>query len=254
MLKGVTAFVTGGASGLGRATVERLSKQGANVVLADLPSSDGDTVAKSLRNVVFAPVDVTKEKDVEDGLEAATKNFKNVNFVVNCAGIGFAKRTLDLKRNAPHSLTDFERVVRVNTVGTFNVIRLAAAVFQKNDPNPDGARGVIVNTASIAAYDGQIGQAAYAASKGAITTMTLPIARDLGPIGIRVVTIAPGLFETPLLKGLPEPVRKNLVQYCSFPPRLGNPDEFAHLVEHIWQNGMINGCVIRLDAGMRMPA
>lgn len=254
MFKGVTALVTGGASGLGRATVERLSRQGANVVLADLPSSNGEKVAKELQNVTFAPVDVTKETDVQNALNIANDKLKNLRIVVNCAGIAVGKRTLDLKRSAAHPLSDFQKVLQVNTVGTFNVARLAAVSIWKNQPDSDGSRGVIVNTASIAAYDGQIGQCAYSASKGAITAMTLPMARDLGAAGIRVVTIAPGLFETPLLEGLPAAAKNNLVQYCSFPGRLGRPDEFAHLVEHIYQNQMLNGCVIRLDAGLRMPA
>ncbi|XP_034252377.1 3-hydroxyacyl-CoA dehydrogenase type-2 [Thrips palmi] len=254
MLKGVSAFVTGGASGLGRATVERLSKQGANVVLADLPNSDGPNAAKGLKNVIFAPIDVTQEKDVQQALGTAVNKFKRLDLVVNCAGIGYAQRTVNLKKKSPHTLKDFQRVLEVNTLGTFNVIRLAAVHFQANEPKEDGSRGVFVNTASIAAFDGQVGQSAYSASKGAITAMTLPIARDLGPIGVRVVTIAPGLFETPLLQGLPAPAINNLVQYAAFPERLGKPDEFAHLVEHIFQNSMLNGCVIRLDAAMRMPA
>lgn len=254
MLKGVGAFVTGGASGLGRATVERLSKQGASVVLADLPNSDGPNVAKGLKNVTFTPIDVTQENNVQNALKEAVDTVKRLDLVVNCAGIGLAARTLNLKTKTPHSLKDFHKVLEVNTLGTYNVIRLAAVHLQANEPKEDGSRGVFVNTASIAAYDGQTGQSAYSASKGAITAMTLPIARDLGPIGIRIVTIAPGLFETPLLKGLPPAAINNLVQYAAFPERLGKPDEFAHLVEHIFQNTMLNGCVIRLDAAMRMPA
>ena len=254
MLKGVTALVTGGASGLGRATVERLSRQGANVVLSDLPHSDGHKVASSLQNVEFAPADITQEKDVLSSLQVVTSKFKNLHLVVNCAGIGFAGRIVDIKKKEPHSLKNFQKVLEVNTIGAFNVTRLAAPIILQNAPDEDGGRGVIVNTASIAAYDGQIGQCAYSASKGAITSMTLPIARDLGPMGIRAVTIAPGLFETPLLEKLPAQVKNNLIQYAPFPSRLGRPDEFAHLVEHIYQNKMLNGCVIRIDAGMRMPA
>lgn len=254
MLKGVTALVTGGASGLGRATVERLSKQGANVVLADLKSSDGATVAGNLERVVFTPVDVTKEEEVKAGVKKAVEKFKNLNLVVNCAGIGLAKRMVDLKKKAPHPLQDFKRVLEINTIGTFNVMTQAAVCMMNNTPDGERSRGVIVNTASIAAFDGQIGQAAYSASKGAIAAMTLPASRDLGPVAIRVVTIAPGLFETPLLEGLPEQVKNHLVQYTAYPRRLGRPDEFAHLVEHIYQNEMLNGCVIRLDAAMRMPA
>jgi 3-hydroxyacyl-CoA dehydrogenase/3-hydroxy-2-methylbutyryl-CoA dehydrogenase len=247
------SLVTGGASGLGKATVERFAKQGAKVVMVDLPNSNGEALARELGdNVIFQPTDVTSEGQVLAALDAAEKEFGgHVNTVVNCAGIGVAMKTVGKK--GAHPLELFQKCLEVNTMGTFNVIRLSADRMSTIEPDEDGGRGVIVNTASVAAYDGQIGQAAYAASKGAIVGMTLPIARDLASMGIRVNTIAPGLFLTPLLEGLPEKVQHQLGQSVPFPSRLGNPDEYAHLVQAIVENPMMNGEVVRCDGAIRMP-
>jgi len=253
MLKTAVTLVTGGASGLGKATVERFVQNGAKVVLCDLPTSSGNEVAKSLgENVVFVPVDVTSEKDVLAAVETAQSKFGRLDVAVNCAGTAVASRTYNFNKNVAHRLEDFARVLNINTVGTFNVIRLSVALIGKNEPNVDGQRGVIVNTASVAAYDGQVGQAAYAASKAAVVGMTLPIARDLSGQGIRVVTIAPGLFNTPMLAGLPEKVRAQLAADIPFPKRLGNPSEYAHLVEAIVNNPLLNGETIRIDGALRM--
>ncbi|KAM4018993.1 LOW QUALITY PROTEIN: 3-hydroxyacyl-CoA dehydrogenase type-2 [Anomaloglossus baeobatrachus] len=252
-LKGLVGVVTGGASGLGWATVERLIRQGASAVIVDLPGSDGKNVAQSLgEKCHFAPTDVTSEADVNNALELARSKFGGVNVVVNCAGIAVAIKTYNKSKQKPHNLEEFQKVINVNIAGTFNVIRLATGEMLKNEPDKDGHRGVIVNTASIAAFDGQVGQAAYSASKGGIVGMTLPIARDLAPLGIRVVTIAPGLFATPLLLGLPEKAREFLAKQVPFPSRLGDPDEYAHLVQTIVENPMLNGEVIRLDGALRM--
>jgi len=253
MLKNVVGLVTGGASGLGRATVERIVKEGGKVTLCDLSTSDGASIAKSLGdNCVFAPTDITKVNDVEDALTLTKQSFGRLDAAINCAGIGVAYKTYNFNKKLPHNLDDFSKVLMVNTVGTFNVIRLSAGVIGENDPDDDNQRGVIINTASVAAYDGQMGQAAYSASKGAIVGMTLPIARDLASQGIRVNTIAPGLFDTPLLASLPEKVRAFLAKTVPNPSRLGNPDEFAHLVQHVILNHMMNGETIRLDGAIRM--
>ncbi|XP_053499901.1 3-hydroxyacyl-CoA dehydrogenase type-2 [Ictalurus furcatus] len=252
-LKGMVGLVTGGASGLGRATVERLVNHGASAVILDLPSSDGHSVAAALgERCAFAPADVTSESDVRSAVDLAKEKFGRLDLAVNCAGIAVAVKTYNFKKDIPHSLEDFSRVINVNIAGSFNVIRLAAGMMGKNEPDADGHRGCIVNTASVAAFDGQVGQAAYSASKGGIVGMTLPIARDLAPMGIRVVTIAPGLFSTPLLAGLPEKVQGFLARQVPFPSRLGDPAEFAHLVTAIAENPMINGEVIRLDGAIRM--
>jgi len=253
MLKSAVTLVTGGASGLGRATAERFAQNGAKVVLCDLSTSQGGEVAKSLGdNVVFVPVDVTSEKDVITAIETTKSKFGRLDVAVNCAGTAVASRTFNFVKNAPHRLEDFARVLNVNTVGTFNVIRLAAGLMGHNEPNVDGQRGVIINTASVAAYEGQIGQAAYAASKAAVVGMTLPIARDLSSQGIRVVTIAPGLFNTPMLAQLPEKARKALAETVPFPKRLGNPSEYAQLVEAIVNNPLLNAETIRIDGALRM--
>lgn len=253
MIKNCVALVTGAASGLGRATAERLVQQGARVVLADLGTSKGHEVAKELGdNCVFVPVDVTSEKDVQAALDAAKEKFCRLDLAVNCAGTAVAVRTYNFNKKAAHRLEDFQRVLTVNTVGTFNVIRLSAGLMSENEPNADGQRGVIVNTASVAAYDGQIGQAAYSASKAAVVGMTLPIARDLSTIGIRVCTIAPGLFNTPMLASLPEKVRTFLAKSIPFPQRLGEPSEYAHLVQAIYENPLMNGETIRIDGALRM--
>lgn len=218
-----------------------------------MPSSQGEQVAKELGdNVVFAPLDVSSEKDVTEALNIAKSKFGRLDVAVNCAGIGIAVRTYNYKKNAPHRLEDFTRVITINTIGSFNVIRLSAGLMGENAPNADGQRGVIINTASVAAYDGQIGQAAYSASKAAIVGMTLPIARDLSTHGIRINTIAPGLFNTPLLASLPEKVRGALAATVPFPSRLGNPEEYAQLVEAIVDNPMINAETIRIDGAIRM--
>ena len=247
------AIVTGAASGLGRATAARLLRSGGSVVIADLPSSAGEQVARELGDrAAFAPVDVTSEHDVAAALDVAEARFGgSVDCAVNCAGVGAAMRTLT--KNGPHPLDEFARVLTVNTIGTFNVIRLAADRMAQREADASGQRGVIVNTASVAAYDGQTGQAAYAASKGAIVGMTLPIARDLAKVGVRVCTVAPGLFKTPLLMGLPEKVQTQLAEMVPNPSRLGDPDEFAALVEAIVSNPMMNGEVVRIDGALRMP-
>ena len=250
-ISNATAVITGGASGLGRATAERLLAAGGRVALLDLPRSAGADVAKELgERALFAPADVTSAEDVAAGLEAAVARFGALHVLVNCAGIGAADKTFG-KRGAA-DLAGFTRVIQVNLIGTFNCIRLAAAHMAKNAPNAEGERGVIVNTASVAAFDGQIGQAAYSASKGGIVGMTLPIARDLAELGIRVCTIAPGLFDTPLLAGLPEPARVSLGKQVPFPPRLGRPAEYGALAAHIVENAMLNGETIRLDGAIRM--
>ncbi|WP_151772102.1 3-hydroxyacyl-CoA dehydrogenase [Streptomyces abyssomicinicus] len=244
---GVSAVVTGGASGLGRATAERLIAGGAAVVLLDLPRSGGEAVAEEI-GATFVPGDVTREEDAAAAVAAAA-GIAPLRVAVNCAGVGPARRTVS--KEGPHPLELFRTVVEVNLIGSFNVLRLAAAEMARNEET-GGERGVIVNTSSVAAYDGQIGQAAYSASKGAIVGMTLPIARDLANLKIRVVTIAPGTFETPLLAGLPEDVRAALGAQVPHPARLGNPDEFAALAEHVVHNAMLNGEVIRLDGAIRM--
>jgi NAD(P)-dependent dehydrogenase (short-subunit alcohol dehydrogenase family) len=248
-INGSIALVTGGASGLGLATTETLLDAGASVVILDLPSSAGaDVVEKLGERIRFAPGDVTSQDDVTAALDAAA-GLGPLRVVVNCAGTGNAIRTLG--KQGPFPLDAFTRIVTVNLVGTFNVIRLAAERIAAADP-VDGERGVIVNTASVAAFDGQIGQAAYAASKGGVVGMTLPIARDLASALIRVVTIAPGLFDTPLLAGLPEEARASLGQQVPHPSRLGDPAEFGALAAHIVANLMRGGEVIRLDGGIRM--
>jgi NAD(P)-dependent dehydrogenase (short-subunit alcohol dehydrogenase family) len=250
-LKSVRAVVTGGASGLGRATAARLVSAGARVALLDRPASAGAETAASLgANAVFTPADVTSADDVTAALQSAAERCGGLNVLVNCAGIGTAMKTLG--KSGPAKLEEFTRVISVNLIGTFNCIRLAAVHMAGNAPGADGERGVVINTASVAAFDGQIGQAAYAASKGGIVGMTLPIARDLADLGVRVVTIAPGIFETPLLGTLPEPVRASLAKQVPFPSRLGQPDEFAALACHIITNVMLNGETIRLDGAIRM--
>ncbi|XP_006898948.1 PREDICTED: 3-hydroxyacyl-CoA dehydrogenase type-2 isoform X2 [Elephantulus edwardii] len=243
-VKGLVAVITGGASGLGLATAERLVGKGASAVLLDLPNSDGETQAKKLgKSCAFCPVDVTSEKDVQAALTLAKEKFGRVDVAVNCAGIAVAMKTYSLKRRQTHTLEDFQRVLSVNLIGTFNVIRLVAGEMGKNEPDQEGQRGVIINTASVAAFEGQVGQAAYSASKGGIVGMTLPIARDLAPIG---------LFCTPLLASLPDKVRNFLASQVPFPSRLGDPAEYAHLVQTIIENPFLNGEVIRLDGAIRM--
>jgi NAD(P)-dependent dehydrogenase (short-subunit alcohol dehydrogenase family) len=248
-IQGLTALITGGASGLGGATAERLAKQGANVVVVDLNDSVGTAHAETI-GARFLKADVADESQIQNAVDFARTTFGGLHVLVNCAGVGMALRTLG--KEGPHPLDIFERVIRVNLIGTFNCIRLAAVAMSENEPNDDGERGVIINTASVAAFDGQIGQAAYSASKGGIVGLTLPVARDLSRLGIRVMTIAPGLFDTPLLAGLPEPARLSLGQQVPFPSRLGNPSEYAQLAQSIIENPMLNGEVIRLDGALRM--
>ncbi|ADI11767.1 putative short chain dehydrogenase [Streptomyces bingchenggensis BCW-1] len=250
-IAGNVALITGGASGLGLATARRLLDAGASVVLADLPSSDGKAVAAELGDrAVFAPTDVTSEADVRAALDAAA-SLGEPRIAVNCAGIGTAARTLS--KSGPFPLSDFARTIQVNLIGTFNVIRLAAERMAAQELTGGGEeRGVIINTASVAAYEGQIGQAAYSASKGGVVGLTLPVARDLASHRIRVMTIAPGLFETPMLAGLPEEAKASLGAQVPHPSRLGRPAEYAALVQHITENPMLNGEVIRLDGAIRM--
>ncbi len=248
---GKVALVTGGASGLGRAAVEQLHERGASVVIADLASSDGETVAKELGDrAAFHPTDVTSEADAQGAVDTALESFGGLHVLVNCAGVGFPGRVLT-RDGKPNDLERFEFVVRVNLIGSFNVIRFAAAQMASQEPE-DEERGVIVNTASIAAFDGQIGQAAYSASKGGIVGMTLPIARDLAKQLIRCVSIAPGTFDTAMLAGLPEEARAKLAEAIPHPHRLGRAEEFAALVRHIVENPYLNGEVIRLDGALRM--
>ncbi|BBL80901.1 3-hydroxyacyl-CoA dehydrogenase [Rubrobacter xylanophilus] len=251
-ISGKTFIVTGGGSGLGAATVRMLAGEGANVLIADIDRERAETLAGELGSSVrFARADVADEKGMRAALEEARSAFGGPHGLVNCAGIGTAARVVGKK--GVHPLELFERTIRVNLVGTFNAIRLAAALMMENEPSDeDGERGVIVNTASVAAFDGQIGQAAYSASKGGVVAMTLPIARELASSGIRVATIAPGIFETPMLGELPEEVRRSLGEQIPFPRRLGRPGEYASLVRHIVENRMINGEVIRLDGAIRM--
>jgi len=245
-------LVTGGASGLGEACVRLLSQAGAKAVIADLNKEAGDALAQELgTSAVFVTTNVVEEASVQAAVQAALETFGSLHLAINCAGIGVAERVLG--RNGPMNLASFTRVIQINLIGTFNTIRLAAAAMANNVPTTeDGERGVIINTASVAAFDGQIGQAAYAASKGGIVAMTLPIARELARFGIRVMTIAPGTFETPMMGNLSEEARRSLGQQVPFPSRLGRPSEYAALARHIIENEMLNGEVIRLDGAIRM--
>jgi NAD(P)-dependent dehydrogenase (short-subunit alcohol dehydrogenase family) len=250
-LDGRTVLVTGGASGLGGATSEMVVESGGNAVILDINETAGRALADRLGDRArVVKTDVTSEADVQRAVDTAIATFGAVHGVVNAAGVGAAERVLG--REGPQPLANFSRVIQINLVGTFNVIRLATAGMAKNEPNGAGERGVIVNTASVAAFDGQIGQAAYSASKGGIVGMTLPIAREFARLGVRVMTIAPGTFDTPLLAGLPEPARQSLAQQVPFPSRLGRPAEYAALVKHIFENEMLNGEVIRLDGAIRL--
>ncbi len=247
--KGV--FISGGASGLGAACACLLVQSGAKVLIADMNSETGTALASELGDAArFVQANVTDEESVQNAVQTAVNDFGGLHIAINCAGIGTAERVLG--KNGPGSLASFTRVIQVNLIGMFNTIRLTAAAMANNEPTAGGERGVIINTASVAAFDGQIGQAAYSASKGGIVGMTLPIARELARHGIRVMTIAPGIFDTPLLGTLPEPARLSLGQQVPFPPRLGRPDEYAALAKHIIENEMLNGEVIRLDGAIRM--
>jgi NAD(P)-dependent dehydrogenase (short-subunit alcohol dehydrogenase family) len=249
---GKAFLITGAGSGLGEATAAALVEAGGRVLVADLQDDRGSTVAAALGGAArFVHTDVTDEASVQSAVEAAVEAFGSLHGAVNCAGVAIAQKVVG--RAGPHPLDQFEWVIRINLIGTFNVIRLAAAAMSSNERDDGGERGVIVNTASIAAFDGQIGQAAYSASKGGVAGLTLPVARELGRSGIRVVTLAPGIFETPMMAMLPEQAREHLLEQTVFPRRLGEPPEFAALVRHVIENRMLNGEVIRLDGAIRMP-
>jgi NAD(P)-dependent dehydrogenase (short-subunit alcohol dehydrogenase family) len=244
-------LVTGGASGLGAACVKLLTQAGAKATIVDLNPQTGTALAEEIGSAAqFVKTDVTNEADVQAAIKAAIEKFGALHIVINCAGIGVAEKVLG--KNGPGSLASFTKVIQVNLIGTYNVIRLASAAMAENQPDAEGERGVIINTASVAAFDGQIGQAAYSASKGGIVSMTLPIARELARYGIRIMAIAPGIFDTPMLQNLPEPARISLGQQIPFPSRLGRPSEYAALAKHIIENPMLNGEVIRLDGAIRM--
>jgi NAD(P)-dependent dehydrogenase (short-subunit alcohol dehydrogenase family) len=250
-LEGRTVIVTGGASGLGGATVDLIVAAGGRAVIVDLNDQTGAAKAAQYGNSAhFVKTDVTSDTEMQRAVDAAVKLSGGVHGLVCAAGIGVAERVLP--REGVQPLQHFTKTIAVNLIGTFNAIRLAAAAMANNQPNEAGERGVIVSTASVAAYDGQIGQAAYAASKGGIVSMTLPIAREFARMGVRVMTIAPGTFDTPLLAGLPQAARESLAQQVPFPSRLGRPEEYAALVRHIFENEMLNGEVIRLDGAIRM--
>jgi NAD(P)-dependent dehydrogenase (short-subunit alcohol dehydrogenase family) len=250
-LSGSTFIVTGGASGLGAATARMIVDAGGRVVIADVSEREGSTLAGALGAAAkFARTDVTNEASAMAAVAVALDAYGGVHGLVNCAGIVHGEKVVG--KEGPHSLASFARAIDINLIGTFNLIRLCAEAMTRNAPNAGGERGVIVNTASVAAFDGQIGQAAYSASKAAVAGMTLPIARELARYGIRVMTIAPGIFETPMVDSLPKEVQESLGKMVPFPPRLGKPGEFASLVRAIVENPMLNGEVIRLDGAIRM--
>ncbi len=249
-LLGNAFLITGGASGLGAASARMFAEAGGKVVIADLNEEAGQALAAELGGA-FVKCDVSREADATAAVAAAT-SLGTLSGLVNCAGVAPAAKTVG--KEGPHPLDTFRRTVEINLIGTFNMLRLAAAAMSKNTPNAQGERGVIVNTASVAAFDGQVGQAAYAASKSGVVGLTLPVARDLSRNGIRVMTIAPGIFETPMLLGMPKEVQDSLGAMVPFPPRLGKPAEYAMLVKQIFENTMLNGEVIRLDGAIRMQA
>jgi len=251
-VNGQTFLITGAASGLGAGTARRLAAAGANIALADLNVAAGEGLAGELgERALFVLTDVTAEDSAKAAVAAATERFGALHGLVNCAGILGAARIVG--RDGPHDLGLFQKVIQVNLVGTFNMLRLAAGAMADNEPNAEGERGVIINTSSVAAFEGQIGQAAYAASKGGVASLTLPAARELARAGIRVVAIAPGVFETAMMAAAPDKVRRTLAGQAAFPPRFGRADEFARLVQQIIENPMLNGCTIRLDGALRMP-
>ncbi|MBL7817805.1 MAG: 3-hydroxyacyl-CoA dehydrogenase [Saprospiraceae bacterium] len=253
VIKNKVFVVTGGASGLGFATAQMIVENGGFAVLADVNTEGGQKAEDTLgANAKFVQTDVTDEASVQNAIDTAVKTFGGLHGAVNCAGIGPAERVLG--RKGVHSLASFSKVIQINLIGSFNVIRLAADVIQHNEAGESGERGVFISTASVAAFDGQIGQAAYSASKGGIVGMNLPIARELARVGIRSMVIAPGIFETPLLMGMSDEVRQSLGQQVPFPSRLGKPEEYAALAKHIIENQMLNGEVIRLDGAIRMQA
>lgn len=250
-IKNKVVLVSGGASGLGEGVIRKVVALGGKGVILDLDEDRAGQLTEELGNsVLFAKADVTREEDVRGAIDLAVEKFGNIDVVVNCAGIGIAKRVLGKK--GVHDLASFDQVIQVNLVGTFNVIRLAAAGIVNNEPNQHGERGVIISTASVAAFEGQIGQVAYSASKGGIVGMTLPLAREFAAYGIRVMTIVPGIFETPMFAGLPDAAKEALGAMVPFPSRLGYPEEYALLVQSIVENPMLNGTSIRLDGGIRM--
>ncbi|MBB6224911.1 3-hydroxyacyl-CoA dehydrogenase [Rhizobium leguminosarum] len=253
LIRGASFIVTGGGSGLGAATTRALVEAGGRVTIADLDTEAGEEIARQFgSDARFVKADVTDGEAATAVVAAAVEAFGGLRGLVNCAGVAPAEKVVG--RDGPHRLESFARTIGINLIGTFNMIRLAAAAIQNAEPDAEGERGVIVNTASVAAFDGQIGQAAYAASKGGVAAMTLPIARELARYGIRVVSIAPGIFETPMMAGMPDEVQVALGKSVPFPPRLGRPAEFAGLVRHIVENNMLNGEVIRLDGALRMGA
>ncbi len=251
-IEGKTAFITGGASGLGAATVRRLHGMGANVVVADMNQPKGEALCSELgARAAFAMVDVTNTNTVQSAVKMAVEKFGAVHILVNCAGTGWVQKIVG--KEGPHDLGVFVKIINLNLVGTFDTMRLAAFEMQNNEPNEDGERGVIVNTTSVAAFDGQMGQVAYAASKAGVVGMTLVAARDLARSGIRCCSIAPGAFDTPLTGFMAPQAREALIQQTQFPKRFGHPDEFASLVQHIVENSFMNGETIRLDGAIRMP-
>lgn len=250
-IKGKNFLVTGGASGLGAATARRLARAGGSVAICDLAGEPGVKLARELGTAaIFAAADVTDEGQLAAAVGSLRSKFGSLHGAVNCAGIAPGERVVG--KDGPHRLDSFRRAIEINLVGTFNVLRLAAQAMAENTPDSEGERGIIVNTASVAAFDGQIGQVAYSASKAGVVGMTLPAARELARFGIRVMTIAPGIFETPMVGGFTAELQRSLASQIPFPPRLGRPDEFAALVEHIVTNTMLNGEVIRLDGAVRM--
>ncbi len=252
-LKNKVVVVTGGASGLGLVTCQKLAKQGAKIVAFDLNEKAGHALVDELKGqAIFAKVDVTDVSSVEAGIALAVETFGTIHVCISCAGIAPGGKTVG--RNGALALEKFIQVISINLIGTFNVLRLAAEQMAKNEPEDDGERGVIINTASVAAFDGQMGQAAYSASKAGVAGMTLPIARDLAKLGIRVMTIAPGIFDTPMMKQMSDAVREPLIQMVQSPKRFGNPEEYASLAVHIINNSYLNGEVIRLDGAIRMES
>lgn len=250
-LAGHTFLITGGASGLGAACARRFAGQGANVVIADLNATAGEELARELgTNASFVTTDVTSPESAQAAVQTALDQFGALHGLVSCAGILGAARVVG--KEGPHDLALFSRVIQVNLIGTFNMLRLAAAAMQRNEPTADGERGVIINTSSVAALEGQIGQAAYSASKGGVAALTLPVARELAKLGIRCVAIAPGVFETAMMQAAPAAVRESLAAQIPFPPRLGLPEEYAQFAQQIVENVMLNGSLLRLDGAIRM--
>lgn len=251
--KNVVAIVTGGASGLGEACIRNLVKEGGKVSILDLADERGQKLASEMQDAaIFCMADVTDERTVQIAVDDTIKTFGAIHVAVNCAGVGISAKVLG--KEGPMTMEHFNKVLQINLMGTMNVIRLAAEKMVKNIPNEDGEKGIIINTSSGAAFEGQIGQAAYSASKAAIVGMTLPIAREFADYGIRVVTIAPGAFDTPMMAGLPEKAKEDLIKTLPFPSRMGKPSEFAQLVTQIIENPMLNGATIRIDAALRMAA